>query len=337
MAGVARRRQLGAACAVLLPGDCPLLEPRELERLLTGLPERYAAIVPDRHGTGTNALALAPPDAIRPAFGKGSCARHVAIARAAGVPYAVEELPSLALDLDTPADVVALTMALERTAAAPAAPQERWAYEPPKPSGAPCPGICRKRTTGMSELRVLPVDGLPEIGAGDPLGELIAARAELRDGDVIVVSQKVVSKAEGRVRKLASVIPGAEARKLAAVLGKEPALVQLVLGESAEVLRAERGVLIVETHHGFVCANAGIDTSNLPEDDTACLLPEDPDASARRIRSELEAVVVAGAGGGGLRTKAGSVRRPPPPAPPARRRRDCRQLRPRVEARPEPR
>ena len=84
-------------------------------------------------------------------------------------------------------------------------------------------------------------------------------------------------------------IPGAEARKLAAVLGKEPALVELILEESREVLRAERGVLITETHHGFVCANAGIDSSNLPEDDTVCLLPEDPDASARRIRAEIAA------------------------------------------------
>jgi len=114
LAGIARAQQLGAERVVLLPIDCPLLAPRELERLLTGMPERYVAIVPDRHGTGTNALALAPPDAIEPSFGEGSCARHVAAARAAGVPFGVEELPSLALDLDTPADVVALTMALER-------------------------------------------------------------------------------------------------------------------------------------------------------------------------------------------------------------------------------
>ncbi len=150
----------------------------------------------------------------------------------------------------------------------------------------------------MSEVRVLPVEGLPEVRTGDSLGRLIAARGELRDGDVVVIAQKVVSKAEGRVRRLSSVIPGAEARKLAAVLGKEPALVQLVLDESAEVLRAERGVLIVETHHGFICANAGIDTSNLPDPDTACLLPEDPDASARRIRSELEAAAGRGEGVG---------------------------------------
>ncbi|MGE5282205.1 MAG: 2-phospho-L-lactate guanylyltransferase [Chloroflexota bacterium] len=113
LAGIARARELGAECAVLLPIDCPLLDPRELERLLTGMPGQFVAVVPDRHGTGTNALALAPPDAIEPAFGEGSCARHVTAAREAGVPYAVEELPSLALDLDTPADTIALTRAIE--------------------------------------------------------------------------------------------------------------------------------------------------------------------------------------------------------------------------------
>jgi 2-phospho-L-lactate guanylyltransferase len=113
LAGIARAEEQGDECVVLLPGDCPLLDPRELDRLLTGVPASYVAIVPDRHGTGTNALALSPPSAIRPAFGEGSCARHVAAAREAGIPYAVEEIPSLALDLDTPADVVALTRALE--------------------------------------------------------------------------------------------------------------------------------------------------------------------------------------------------------------------------------
>lgn len=141
----------------------------------------------------------------------------------------------------------------------------------------------------MNELSVRAVPGLPEFTAGMEVGGEIASRAELAPGDVIVVSQKIVSKAEDRLRKLSSVLPGAEARKLAAVLGKEPALVQLVLDESVEVIRAERTVLIVETVHGLVCANAGIDSSNLPEDDTVCLLPEDPDASARRIRAELSA------------------------------------------------
>lgn len=144
--------------------------------------------------------------------------------------------------------------------------------------------------TGSEELRVIPVAGLPEFAEGMRVGEEIAGRAALRGGDVVVVSQKVVSKAEGRVRRLSSVIPGGEARRLAATVGKEPALVELVLEESREVLRAERGVLIAETRHGFVCANAGIDSSNLPEAGSVCLLPEDPDASARRIRAELHEV-----------------------------------------------
>lgn len=149
---------------------------------------------------------------------------------------------------------------------------------------------------GPEELRVTAVTGLPEVEEGMSVGGLIAERGELADGDVVVVSQKIVSKAEGRVRKLSSVLPGAEARRLAAVLGKEPALVELILSESREVLRAERDVLIVETRHGFVCANAGIDSSNLPEPDTACLLPGDPDASARRIRAEIAAAAGAAVG-----------------------------------------
>lgn len=112
-AGIARAEADGAGCVVLLPGDCPLLDPREIDSLLTGIPDSYVGIVPDRHGTGTNALVLSPPDAIAPSFGEGSCARHVALAREAGVAFGVDELPSLGLDLDTPADIIALTRELE--------------------------------------------------------------------------------------------------------------------------------------------------------------------------------------------------------------------------------
>jgi 2-phospho-L-lactate/phosphoenolpyruvate guanylyltransferase len=113
-AGIARAEVEGAERVVLLAGDCPLLDPRELDRLLTGIPGSYVGIVPDRHGTGTNALLLSPPDAIVPAFGEGSRDRHVEAARQAGVPFGIEELPSIELDLDTPADVIALTRELER-------------------------------------------------------------------------------------------------------------------------------------------------------------------------------------------------------------------------------
>jgi len=134
---------------------------------------------------------------------------------------------------------------------------------------------------------VLPVGGLPEVSEGMRLGELIAERVKLESGDVVVISQKVVSKAEGRVRRLADVEPSERAIESGKKLGKEAALVELILSESREVLREDR-VLITETHHGFVCANAGIDSSNLPEKDTVCLLPTDPDKSARAIRTELQ-------------------------------------------------
>jgi coenzyme F420-0:L-glutamate ligase/coenzyme F420-1:gamma-L-glutamate ligase len=127
----------------------------------------------------------------------------------------------------------------------------------------------------------------------------------VRDGDIVVIAQKVVSKAEGRVVALDSVVPGAEATRLANDLNKDPRLVQVVLDESVDVIRAERGVLICETRHGFVCANAGVDMSNAPGEDIAVLLPLDPDGSARRIRAELAAAAP------GSATSAGSARADP--------------------------
>jgi coenzyme F420-0:L-glutamate ligase / coenzyme F420-1:gamma-L-glutamate ligase len=136
-------------------------------------------------------------------------------------------------------------------------------------------------------LELTAVGGLPEIRDGDVLGQLIAERVQLAAGEVVVVSQKAVSKAEARIRRLGDVEPGARARKLAVELGKDPALVELILAESRSVIRAQRGVLIVETNSGLICANAGIDSSNIAGDDAVALLPADPDASARRIRREL--------------------------------------------------
>lgn len=137
-------------------------------------------------------------------------------------------------------------------------------------------------------LSAVALRGLPEIRAGDDLAALIAGAGEpLRAGDVLAVAHKVVSKAEGRVRALADVEPGEEARALAAAHGKDPRHVQVVLDESAELVRAERGVLIARTRHGLVCANAGVDASNAAEPGTVVLLPVDPDASARALRARL--------------------------------------------------
>jgi len=142
------------------------------------------------------------------------------------------------------------------------------------------------------ELRIIGITGLGEIREGDDLGLLIAraARAQgtpIAGGDVVVVTQKIVSKAEGRVVALSQVEPSPQARELAERLGKDPRLVELVLRESRRIVRAERGVLITETRHGFVCANAGIDTSNVAGEGYVSLLPLDPDASAEAIRRRL--------------------------------------------------
>jgi coenzyme F420-0:L-glutamate ligase / coenzyme F420-1:gamma-L-glutamate ligase len=140
-------------------------------------------------------------------------------------------------------------------------------------------------------LSARPLDRLPDVRPGDDLVALLAAAApaELADGDVLVVAHKVVSKAEGRVRSLDEIEPGERARALAAEHRKDPRLVQAVLDESVEVVRARDGVLVCETRHGFVCANAGVDQSNASRPGELVLLPEDPDASARRLREGLAA------------------------------------------------
>lgn len=140
------------------------------------------------------------------------------------------------------------------------------------------------------ELRLIPVSGLPEIPEGFDLGEAIAGLVDLADGDIVAISQKAVSKAEGQVVRLDQTEPGPEALALADRTGKDPRLVHHILGESRKVIRVDeqRGILITETHHGFICANAGIDQSNTAGADEAILLPRDPDGSARRIRAAIE-------------------------------------------------
>ena len=136
-------------------------------------------------------------------------------------------------------------------------------------------------------VELIPVLGLPEIGPGDDLGGLIAQQAApLPPGDVMVVAQKVVSKAEGRLRRLDAVMVTRRAFDLAARLKTDPRMVQVVLDESLRVVRDDR-VLIVETHHGYICANAGVDRSNLPGEETVCLLPRDCDASAALLRGRI--------------------------------------------------
>ncbi len=133
---------------------------------------------------------------------------------------------------------------------------------------------------------VTPVEGLPELRAGDDLASLIAERAELVDGDVVVVAQKAVSKVEGRVVELAGIEPSEQARELAGGEA-DPRRIQVILDEAEELVRIRPPLLIARTRHGFVCGSAGVDASNAPAPETVVLLPVDPDASAARLREEL--------------------------------------------------
>lgn len=150
----------------------------------------------------------------------------------------------------------------------------------------------------MGSLSLGSLSTIPEVRAGDDVAGIVLAAMErerpqqpLRDGDIVVVAQKIVSKAEGAVVDLAGVQPSAEAIALAAEgEGKDARAVQVVLNETAEIVRARRGVIICRTHHGFVCANAGVDASNSAAEGTLILLPKDPDASARSIRARLAAL-----------------------------------------------
>jgi coenzyme F420-0:L-glutamate ligase/coenzyme F420-1:gamma-L-glutamate ligase len=140
----------------------------------------------------------------------------------------------------------------------------------------------------VNRLELLGVEGLPEVRPGDDLGELISARANLQDGDVVVVAQKVVSKSEGRIVDLNTVTATPQAKEIASrlIAQPDPRMVQVVLDESVRVIRSER-VLITETRHGFVCANSGVDHSNVGGRNAVTVLPVDPDASARRLCERL--------------------------------------------------
>ena len=141
----------------------------------------------------------------------------------------------------------------------------------------------------MKGIELIPIEGFPEVRLGDDLAGMVAGAVQgsLRSGDVLVVTHKIMSKAEGRLVDLGGVEPSALAKEYAARWGKDPRQIEVVFRESRRVVRMDRGVVISETRHGFVCANAGVDASNVPDEETVCLLPVDPDRSAARLREAL--------------------------------------------------
>jgi coenzyme F420-0:L-glutamate ligase / coenzyme F420-1:gamma-L-glutamate ligase len=147
----------------------------------------------------------------------------------------------------------------------------------------------------MKRIEIFGLDGIGEVGAGDSIGRLIVDACSrnnvvLEPDDVLVIAQKIVSKSEGRLLRLGDVMVSDYARELSRELDKDPALIQLILGESRRIVRKGGRAMIVETHHGFICANAGVDCSNVGLG-KAALLPKNPDASARRIRAEIQELV----------------------------------------------
>jgi coenzyme F420-0:L-glutamate ligase/coenzyme F420-1:gamma-L-glutamate ligase len=277
--GVALCRDWGADLLLTVPGDLPCLTADEVRRIVeTCGPPPAAVFVPSRSGLGTNAACLAPPDAVPLRFGEPSFADHLAAARARGIDAVVLPLPGAGLDIDRPEDLAALRQLGPATRAA--------AALGPPPAAPP---------RRAARVEVLAVAGLPELRPGDDLAALtrLAAAAQdtpLQDGDVVVLSQKAVSKVEGRLVRLADVTPSALAAEVGRAHKKDPRLIEVVLRESRRIVRMDRGVLITETRHGQICANAGVDQSNVGLG-WASLLPEDPDASARAFADRVRAAL----------------------------------------------
>ncbi len=275
--GLAACRELGARLMLTVPGDVPCLTTEEVRAILEACgPPPAAVFVPSRSGVGTNAACLAPPDAVPLRFGEPSFADHLAAARARGIEPVVLALPGAGLDIDGPEDLEALRTQGAATRAAGAL----------RASG--------RGGRGAPRVEVLGVRGLPEVHPGDDLAALVVAAADaqgtpLASGDLLVVSQKVVSKAEGRLVRLAEVTPSAFAAEVGRSLKKDARLIEVILRESRRIVRMDRGVLITETHHGQICANAGVDQSNVGAG-WVSLLPADPDASARALVERLRAV-----------------------------------------------
>jgi coenzyme F420-0:L-glutamate ligase/coenzyme F420-1:gamma-L-glutamate ligase len=258
----------GATTLLIVAADLPLLRAGDVRVVLEqaeGDEDPLVVVAPDTTGEGTNALLLRPPDAMPFLFGQNSFDAHLSAARERELPTHVCELTRLAFDLDTTNDLTRFGSA-RSSGTSPGTPE---------PS---------------EELRVSPVNGIPEVQPRDDLADLIwqaAGDGTIEDGDVVVITHKVVSKAEGRLVDLRTIQPSTLAKSFAERYDKDSRHVEVVLRESRRIVRMDRGIIISETHHGFVCANAGVDASNVPGDHTVCLLPIDPDASALSLRNAL--------------------------------------------------
>jgi len=267
--GVRRAEERGASAVLILPVDLAEVSSANIDALIRGWSGAQPGLLASPDG-GTSAMLVPLPRTFAPQFGANSATAHRTELSRDGA--AVEALASpLATDLDTPDDLKA---AVERERSASGA--------------APVQG-----------LFALPIEGLGEIQSGDDLPAMIAncvadltlsrAIGGLRSDDVVAVTQKIVSKAEGAIVELATITPRPEAVEYAAKWSRDARQVEVVLQEAIRVVRMDRGVIITETAHGFVLANSGVDASNVGprSGEVVTLLPRDPDGSARAIREAI--------------------------------------------------
>jgi len=249
---------LGRQHLLIIHADIVVLQVTEINQMIEAAKET-AVVIAASHDGGSNALLLSPPDIIQPSFGSHSAAAHAAAAKKAQVTCKNLRLAHLCHDIDTPQDLSA----------------------------------------AMKDIRIFALSDLPEIAAGDNLAELVVQALSrmdetLKPYDIVVVAQKILSKSEGRLLPLDAFPPSGQALQIAAEIGKDARKVEAILSQSAQILRTRpqqpEGLLITRHKKGWICANAGIDQSNLGTDqeDMLLLLPEDPDASAARLRAQWE-------------------------------------------------
>ena len=271
----------GVEAVLTIPADIPAVCPEDIAAILSAASQSDLAVllVPSRDEKGTNAIWRRPPQAIPSRFGFDSFRKHQDEAGARGLRWEARRVPRLAVDIDEPEDLAAFQLFPGET-------RTRALLD--------ALGVFdRLAASGSRSITIVGLSGIPEVGEGDDLAGLITQAVEragtsLVTGDILVVAQKVVSKAEGRVVSLAEVGASKLAREFAEAWGKDPRQVEVVLRESRRIVRMDRGVIIAETTHGFICANAGVDASNVPGEDRVSLLPVDPDGSAGWLRKALQ-------------------------------------------------
>jgi len=254
--------KLGIKHLLIIHADIAVLQVSEINHLINAAREN-AVVIAKSHDGGSNALILSPPHVIAPQFGNHSATAHERAAIAAGVTYQSLILPHLSHDIDTPQD---LSEALQDK---------------------------------EQRVEIFAVPDLPEITAGDDIAALIAQKLakmgeSLKPYDIIIIAQKIISKSEGCLVSLDAFPPSKQALEISATIGKDARKVEAILSQSAQILRMRpqepEGLLIARHKRGWICANAGIDQSNLGagEADRLLLLPENPDHSAATIRTNLE-------------------------------------------------